>query len=265
MRTIFFTFLFSVLYLGLSAQEQLVLKSNFLNQPDTVWVFIPENSGEEEDFPLLYLLHGWSGNYQQWNNIIDCQTYADQYGFIIVCPDGLYDSWYIDSPVETENKYEQFFMQDLVPAISKKFNVSSDEVFITGLSMGGHGALFLFEKYPAYFKSAGSLSGLLDLSDWGNHYGISRVFGLEESKNNEKLLAKYSVAGNLNQLKKADKKIIVSCGTEDPFYEINLIFSADCAKNNIDVQFIKSNGGHDGSYWKSAVVDHFRFFKQLTE
>ena len=247
------------------SQQQFVLQSSYLPKADTIWVFAPASYAENsnQSYPAIYLIHGYSGNYHQWDDMIDCQEYADKYGFIIICPDGLYDSWYINSPAKMEIQFESFFMSDLMPFISDKFRTQQQNTFITGLSMGGHGALYLFALHPASFKSAGSLSGLLQLDSWRNHYGIDQILGLAETENDDQLLSEFSVAGNIDKIKAANKKIIVSCGTEDPFYTINTSFVDDCKSCNIDVRFIKSTGGHTNAYWASAIGDQFDFFRKL--
>jgi S-formylglutathione hydrolase FrmB len=247
------------------SQHQFVFESENLLKSDTVLVFTPENYNANNSltYPLVYLLHGWSGNYHQWDNIIDCQTYADKYGFIIVCPDGLYDSWYLNSPVENENQYEDFFVDELWPFILKDFKVEKDNIFITGLSMGGHGALYLFEKHPLFFKSAGSLSGLLDLKLWQNHYGINKVLGLNNSTDDKEILNEYSVIGNIDKIKSSRKAIILSCGTEDPFYKINTSFVEECHEKGIEITFFEKPGNHNGDFWGSSIDNHFKFFKKL--
>lgn len=260
MKSLFTTLVILLFALLTNAQQQFVIESNYLVKPDTVWVFTPDDHNKEKAFPVVYLLHGWSGNYHHWNDMIDCQLYANNYNTIIVCPDGLYDSWYINSPVQTENDYTSFFSSDLIPLISENFSTNKDSIFITGLSMGGHGSLNLFELFPNYFQSAGSLSGLLDLTNWSEYYGISRILNLDKSENNDEVLWNYSVAGNLDKIKSIDKKIIVSCGTEDAFFKINEQFVDFCMENNIDVTFLKSTGTHNAIYWRSAVVHHFDFF-----
>lgn len=248
----------------LFSQNQYVFESENLLKSDTVLVFTPENYSENNDinYPLVYLLHGWSGNYHQWDDIIDCQSYANKYGFIIVCPDGLYDSWYLNSPDKNENQYEDFFVDELWPFINNKFKVENDEIFITGLSMGGHGALYLFENHPSFFKSAGSLSGLLDLNLWQNEYGISRVLELNNSDDDIRKLWNYSVAGNIYKIKSSKKTIIMSCGTEDPFYKINTDFVEECNKNGIEITFIEKSGGHNSDFWGSSIDKHFKFFNK---
>src|ERR1700679_1880071 len=48
--------------------------------------------------PVLYLLHGYSGNYQDWAAKTSIKELADEYAMIVVCPDGGFSSWYFDSP-----------------------------------------------------------------------------------------------------------------------------------------------------------------------
>lgn len=241
-------------------QKQLVLNSTYLNSPDTVWVFTPSDYTGNGELPLIYLLHGWSGKYWHWDYMIDCQKYADNYNTFIVCPDGLYDSWYLNSPVDTENQYESFFTKDLIPTIEDNYNVNKDSIFITGLSMGGHGALYLFSKAPEYFTSAGSLSGLLDLRNWEDHYGITRVLGLDKNENNKSTLLSYSVISNIDTTNSLNSGIIISCGTEDPFYKLNLEFIDHCNLRGIGNVFISGPGGHNAHYWSDNIVDHFEFF-----
>ncbi len=241
------------------AQQQFVIQSEHLNAPDTIWAFIPDNKSQNQTYPLVYLLHGWSGTYRQWDKIIDCQSYSNEYNTIVVCPDGLYDSWYIDSPKEGENDFVSFFNSDLIPYMSQNYKINHDSIFITGFSMGGHGALYLSQNNPDYFLGSGSLSGLLDLTNWQNHYGISRVLGIEKSENNDKILWDYSVIGNANKLKPIDK-IIISCGSEDAFLTNNNSFVNYGKEVGIDIVFIKNKGSHNAKYWKSAVREHFEFF-----
>ena len=252
-----------VVFTGLSAQKQHVLTSKHIAKADTVWVFTPAGYGANpaKSYPLIYLLHGWSGNYHQWNDIMDCQKYADQYGFIIVCPDGLYDSWYINSPAIKESQYADFFFMDLFPFISKNYRTDSKNVFITGLSMGGHGALYLFEQNPGLFRSAGSISGVLDLTNSRNDYRISEYLGLKKDDSDEKTLKAYSVVGDIEKIKQSGKEVIFSCGTADPFYNVNNEFRIKCDETKVGATYVSNPGAHNYPYWKSNIGSHFEFFK----
>lgn len=247
--------------LALQAQVQYVLPSKNLPTPDTVWVFKPANyqSSVNKQYPLVYLLHGWSGSYHQWNDIYNCQELADRYGFIIVCPDGLYNSWYINSPAQKSNQYSDFFFQDLMPFITNQYRVDTTNMFISGLSMGGHGALYLFEQKPNLFKSAGSLSGVMDLSFCWEEYGIKDLMGITEK--NLELLSTYSVIGNVDKIRPTGKEIIVSCGTSDRFFGLNKAFKKRCDELKIPITYVTSPGGHNYAYWGSAIGLQFAFFE----
>ncbi|NJK86177.1 MAG: prolyl oligopeptidase family serine peptidase [Bacteroidales bacterium] len=152
-------------FYGISqGQKQHIFSSGFLPGNDTVWVFQPKNYSKAHNFPVVYLLHGWSGNYSGWSKLADLQNYADDYGFIVVCPDGFYDSYYLNSPEIKNIQFESFFTGVLYPAINRLYSTDTSKIFISGLSMGGYGAMALFMNNPELFLSAGSTSGVMDLS-----------------------------------------------------------------------------------------------------
>lgn len=263
MKKILLIFVFiAVMVLDLSAQNQHVITSKHISIADTSWVFIPAGYAlnPAKNYPLVFLLHGWSGSYHQWNDIMNCQEYADKYGFIIVCPDGLYDSWYINSPALKGSRWTDFFFMDLFPFVTNTYRIDKNNVFITGLSMGGHGALYLFEQNPGLFRSAGSLSGVLNLTNSRSNYRISEILGLKKDDSDEEILKAYSVVGNIDKILGSQKAIIFSCGTADPFYGVNNEFRAKCDEKMIKATYISNPGAHDYSYWKSNIGAHFDFF-----
>jgi S-formylglutathione hydrolase FrmB len=253
-----------ILFFGVKAQKQHVLTSDYIAKNDTLWVFTPSDYHvlTDKKYPVIYLLHGWSGNYHQWNDITDCQKYADRYGFIIVCPDGLYDSWYFNSPAIKESQYSDFFFYDLMPFIASTYRVETKNVFITGLSMGGHGALYLFAQKPELFRSAGSLSGVLDLTDWWDTYAINTYLGIKNKESGLDQLKNFSVKGNIENIARSGKEIIFSCGSSDPFFGINNDFKQKCDDLKINATYISGPGAHDYNYWKSNIGYQFIFFSE---
>lgn len=249
-------------FTGLRAQDQLVLNSARLAVADTVWVFTPSDylSGTAGTYPLVFLLHGWNGSYHQWNDITNCQALADRYGFILVCPDGLTDSWYINSPALEKSRYADFFFLDLVPLITGKYRSDPENVFITGLSMGGHGALYLFAQQPGLFRSAGGLSGVLDLAYCWQEYRIAGYLGIRSKRKGAAVLNSFSVTGNAGKIAASGKPIIFSCGSSDPFYSLNNRFREQCDELGIPATYIVTPGGHDYAYWSSAIGFHLDFF-----
>jgi putative tributyrin esterase len=220
----------------------------------------PDNYNSYEKYPLLFMLHGHSGDYKQWSEIIDLKYYANKYRFIIVCPDGHYDSWYVDSPILKENQFESYFFNDLVPEIFNNYGIDSNNIFITGLSMGGHGAINLFLNHPQFFKSAGSTSGILDLLPFPDNWEIKNILGDQEKYRDNWI--KHSAIYNLDKIKNIDKKFIVDCGIEDFAYDVNRRFRDSCRGKDLKLRFIQTAGDHSGYYWSKSIVKHFEFFKE---
>jgi putative tributyrin esterase len=257
--------LIGLLFLSCScvvAQDQIIYKSKNLSKPDTTWVFKPQNYQQKEKLPVLFLLHGYGGNYKQWNKIMDAQKYANDYGFIIVCPDGLFSSWYINSPVKSDMQFESFFFDELFPDLKLKYKVDADNVFISGLSMGGHGALYLFIKHPELFKSAGSTSGGIQLSDGFGKYGLGDVLGSPPATS--ELWQKYSVTSLIDQLKGNKKPFIFDCGADDFFYKSNNALKQKCDELKLNATYISQPGSHNGAYWAKSIRQQVEFFKTLT-
>lgn len=244
------------------AQKEIIYHTKNLPRPDTTWVFLPENLQPGEKAPVIFLLHGYSGNYKQWNSIMDAQKYANKYKFIIVCPDGMYNSWYVNSPVKADSQFETFFLHELWPDIVKKFNPDTSNAFISGLSMGGHGALTLFLKHPDKFKSAGSTSGVVDLMGVSNKYGMIGILG-EPTGDNLAVWKSNSVVGNIEKLKGMKKGFIFDCGASDPFYSMNTELKITCDSLKIPATFISQPGGHSRDYWRGSIKQHFEYFYNL--
>ncbi|MEQ9423504.1 MAG: alpha/beta hydrolase family protein [Cyclobacteriaceae bacterium] len=257
-RVLLFGFL-TLIGSDLLSQDQILINDNRIPATDTVWVFTPESYSENVALPIVYLLHGYSGNYRQWHDMIDAQQYANNYNMVVVCPDGFYNSWYINSPLKTESQYADFFFETLIPKVESSYKINQGNRFITGLSMGGHGAFHLFTENPEMFRSAGSTSGVMDIRGSKGLFELAEHFGKYE-ENNDRWLA-FSAVGNIDSFKKAGKEIIFDCGTEDPFYRWNKDFYELCLQEKVPVTFISQPGKHDSDYWKKSIRSYFEFFK----
>src|SRR5688572_16978022 len=101
---------------------------------------------ENNALPVVYLLHGYGGDYSNWIKFVpQLKTYADQYDILIVCPDGGHNSWYFDSPLMPQIKFETYISKEVPEFIDKNYPTvkSRKGRAITGLSMGGHGGLYI--------------------------------------------------------------------------------------------------------------------------
>ena len=217
-------------------------------------------------YPVVYLLHGHSGNYLDWQNKAPrILTLADTYQTIIVCPDGGYNSWYLDSPINDSSQYETHVGEEVVNFIDEHYRTVANRTgrAITGLSMGGHGALFLALRHPDTFGAAGSMSGGVDLTYDTDAWGINQQLGRYE----ERPLRWDSLSVvNLIALSPPDRlAIILDCGTDDFFFEINQHLHATLLQQGIGHDYLVRPGGHSWEYWNSAVPYHFLFFSNYFE
>src|SRR5688572_3178851 len=68
-----------------------------------------ENSNEKTFYPIVYLLHGLTGHFDNWTDRTKLAEYAAKYNFIIVTPEGG-DGWYTDSVSAANDKYESYII-----------------------------------------------------------------------------------------------------------------------------------------------------------
>lgn len=243
------------------SQDTLYLTANYIPGTDTVLVYLPAKFKKTEKYPLVFFLHGWSGSWRQWSEITDMQALANEFNFIIVTPDGFYDSWYVNSPIKPNSQWQKFFFNDLVPAIFTNYNVDSNNIFITGLSMGGHGAMLMFLKHSKFFKAAGSTSGILDITEFPDRWSMLNALGKygenkESWRNNSAYYRIKNIAGT-------DKRIIFDCGIDDFAYKVNKKFYEKCLELKVKATFISQPGNHNKDYWKESVKYHFVFFNRM--
>ncbi|MCK5777127.1 MAG: prolyl oligopeptidase family serine peptidase, partial [Bacteroidales bacterium] len=172
------------------------------------------------------------------------------------------DSWYFDSPTQRNSEFETFFFHDLLPYVKHEFKVDTTAIFITGLSMGGHGAMYLFLRNSNKFAAAGSSSGVLDLNASSLKYSsLSNRLG--EYKQNQKRFDSYSAINLLDSIKYTAKPIIFDCGNRDHLYKANKMFKQACDSLHVNAYYFSFPGRHNRAYWRESLPMHFRFFYQV--
>lgn len=214
-------------------------------------------------YPVVYLLHGYSGNYADWiKKVGEVVDYADEFQVIIVCPDGHYNSWYVDSPVDSTIRYDRYISTELPAFIDSAFRTLRERDFraITGLSMGGHGALSLAWKHPDVFGACGSMSGLQDLVPWKTKYDLTKVLG--DTLHNKNYYH-YSVINLVKTVPAQIPAIIFDCGISDPFIKTNRQLHAELEALHIPHDYIERNGTHNWNYWSNSVGFQLLFFHKF--
>ena len=225
-------------------------------------IITPDNYGSAKEFPVVYLLHGYSGNHLDWiNKAKGFEKAADQYNLIIVCPDGGFGSWYWNSPVDPKSQYETFISDELVKAIDVKYKTIKKRSGrgITGLSMGGHGALYLAIKHQDVFGAAGSMSGGVDIRPFPNNWDMAKKLGTYAEQ--PERWEKNTVINMLNLLSPNSLAIIIDCGTDDFFFKVNENLHQQLLYRNIPHDYISRPGAHTWPYWTNAVKFQMLFMR----
>lgn len=256
----FFVFLY-VLPVHSATVDTVSTYSTSMNKNIKAVIITPDNYSENKKFPVVYLLHGYSGSYKDWiQKVPKLKKYVDRYEMIVVCPDGDFNSWYFDSPIMKDEKYETYISKELIIWVDNNYSTVKDRKgrAITGLSMGGHGALYLAFRHQDIYSSAGSISGGVDLRPFPNNWDISKYLGaFSEYPDRWK---SHSVVSLTHLLTPDSLNIIFQCGTEDFFYKVNVKLHEKLLYMGIQHTFISSPGKHTWDFWRNGIKYQLEFF-----
>jgi len=123
-------------------------------------VIVPQ--GLPGPYATWYLLHGLSDDHSAWTRRTSVERYVDGLPVIVVMPDGE-RGWYTDSKANPKAQFESAIVRDLIPFVDAAFRTrpGREHRVVSGLSMGGYGAVKLALKHPGLFCAAASHSGAL--------------------------------------------------------------------------------------------------------
>lgn len=178
-------------------------------------VYLPPSydAQPQKRYPVLYYLHGRTGNERNWvdagylNRTMDSLVASGSPEAIIAMPDGD-DGWYTTwgvlpdispclrdtarkEPASTFcvpwTRYDDYIAHDIVGWMDSRYRTLADRSHrgIAGLSMGGYGAITLALNYPKVFKAAASHSGVL--SPRLLPEAQQRALGVRYARNREEL------------------------------------------------------------------------------
>ncbi len=215
-------------------------------------------------YPVVYLLHGHSGNYANWvRKVPAVKELADTYQCMIVCPDGAISSWYVDSPVDSTIRFETYVGKEIPAYIDQHYQTLPEPHYraITGLSMGGHGALYLAIRHPEVFGAAGSISGGVDFRPFPKNWDIAKRLGAPGV--NGANWTDYTVIGQLDRLKPGTLPMIIDCGVKDFYIDVNRDLHKKLLEKGIDHDYTERAGQHDWDYWANSIQYQLLFFHRF--
>jgi S-formylglutathione hydrolase FrmB len=249
-----------------------VVKSEVLSRPVRYCAFLPPGFDQDKNkrYPMLYYLHGLGDNEQSllnfggWDVVSDLRSKGKVGDFVIVAPSAGH-TFYVDSE-DGKIRYEDFLLKEFMPQMEKKYRAESTRATrgITGVSMGGYGALRLAFKYPDQFAAVSAQMPALipelpnDMSSGapgspgallGDVYGspFNRSYF---DRNNVFYFAKTQSAASLKRL-----KIYFDVGSNDDygFEQGGQVLDQLLKSRGIPHEFHIYPGGHNAQF----VVRHF--------
>src|ERR1700689_2365282 len=251
--------------------------SKILGHPVPYCVILPSeyDSGKTSNYPVLYFLHGLGGNEQMllnsggMNMIQDLRDQKRIGEFLIVSPDAG-RSFYINSR-DGKVRYEDFFIREFLPYIESHYRVRAERKArgVTGVSMGGYGALRFALRYPNLFVAVSAhspalietLPNIKVSSDQAAALAavLGKAFGSPVDAAFWQRESPFTIVKD--GPRPAGLQIHFDCGTDDEFgfNKGNAEFDKLLTARGIPHEFPLYPGGHDWDYFAEPLPGSFEF------
>lgn len=250
-------------------------RSKYLQGNTDVNVLLPELPGgaepaafygSSEKYPVLWLLHGTTGDYSSWLRCSSVEEYASSRNMIIVMP-SFQNTNYADWPVFA-NGFGAYSMltEELMPLIYGWFPASTrrEDNIIAGFSMGGRGACTYAYNHPEKFAAAYVMSGCpqdmrTHLNDrqfaMRNRNMVANAGGMEGFLNSPQNI--WDMTAKVVKDGTDLPELIFACGDKDDVaYEDFCIFRTMAQEVGLKAEFIEEPGyGHEMAFWDRCVKD----------
>jgi S-formylglutathione hydrolase FrmB len=144
----------------------------------------------------------------------------------------------------------------------KNYNLDPQKTFISGLSMGGHGAINIFLDDVSRFRAAGSMSGVLNLMETRlKSSEIIKILGpySDDAPN----YMNNSAINRLESIKGTDKILLITCGAQDALSKGAIDLTKRCDELKIPNILVLSPGVHSWKYWIYALDLHLFIFSKI--
>lgn len=240
----------------------ITVKSNALKKRADLTVFTPLSISINT--PIVILLHGVYGSHWAWAMKGKAHETAQRLinegeikPMILVMPsDGLFSDGSGYVPHKTAD-YERWIVEDVLQVVKEQIPHATDDspIFITGLSMGGYGALRLGAKYPSLFRAFSGLSSI-------THFNQIGEFVSDFQQLKEDALEQDGVLDWILKHKNELPPFRFDCGQSDVLIDYNRQLHKDLLFHNIPHIYEEFEGEHSWDYWMKHISDTLLFFNQ---
>ncbi len=245
--------------------------SKALEKEMKINIYLPKGYSLKNKYPVLYLIHGYTGNEDAWFPGLKVEKKADELidkkkivPLIIVAPQ-IDNSYGINSAKNTSNQqlhfntgmYENYLYKELVPFIDKTYSTISSRKgrYIGGVSMGGWVALHMAFTHVDMFSKVGGHSPAIFLDGYTGA-PVPFLYPTEKLRN-ERDPIRVAQNKDLTSL-----KVYLDCGAQDSYR-----FFEGCDKLNkilqskgVDSEYYFNQGKHDGAYWEANIEKYLTFY-----
>jgi enterochelin esterase-like enzyme len=229
----------------------------------------------KRSYPVVYLLHGYSDNETAWVQFGEVNLAADRAiasreipPMIIVMPDAKV-TFYINDAAG-KDRYEDMFFQEFIPHIEKTYRIRAKKEFraVSGLSMGGYGALVYALHHPDMFIACAPFSAAV----WTDEEVMKMPYSSFNKRmermgcdSTNRLCENWRKNSILDLVKTLPKEKIetvrfyIDCGDDDFLVKGNMALHALMVDLKIKHEFRIRDGEHNWLYWRTGITDVLKF------
>ncbi len=244
----------------------MTVKTPHLRGRGDICIFVPPGIQTGEIVPVTILLHGVYGSAWAWAHSAGVHLQAMKKiesgeipAMIIAMPsDGLWGDGSAYLPHNHFN-FERWIAEDVLIALSEKIPGASQHspLFISGLSMGGFGALRIGAKYGPRFRGVSGHSSITSL-------GQMALFVEEDLRNyHQPASVDEDVLETIIKYRNSLPPLRFDCGSADQLIEYNRKLHRELTWNGIPHTYKEYPGAHEWSYWEEHIGESLTFFATL--
>jgi enterochelin esterase-like enzyme len=239
----------------------ITVKSEYLKGRGDMLVYIPP--GITANAPVAILLHGvygssWSWAFNGGAHITAARLIEEKQipPMILAMPsDGLWGDGSAYLPHDGYD-FEKWIAEDVPAALGSTVEevTTTSSWFISGLSMGGFGALMIGTKYNHRFKAISAHSAITSLEQMKLFAEENLDHFKQESEEKEDCFK--AIISNRDNL----PAIRFDCGSKDLLIAYNRRLHQHLEASGIDHIYEEFSGAHEWAYWQEHLKDSLLFF-----
>ncbi len=259
--------------------ESLEFNSKLMGEAVKYTIYLPPDyETSVRRYPVVYLLHGYTDDDTGWLQFGEAPYIADEAiagreipPMIIVMPDGGV-TWYVNDAAG-KKPWADMFVEEFIPFIDETYRTRPEKEFrgISGLSMGGFGALQTAMRNPELFTACAAFSSGVypdEVMENMEQERYDRVFGIlygEGLEGEERLTEHYKSfnpfdlleSQNIDKLKSV--AWYIDCGDDDFLYKGNSALHVKMRDMKIPHEYRVRDGAHNWTYWRTGLKNGLKF------